>query len=274
MSVWPSSTFSKPSPGAMIDQAHSLSRGLVGCWLLGDGGGSGIADISTGNARGTGSAFTAVQWVGSHHGGLACKFDGTDDVYDLGSRNYLSASRPFSLCFWVIITTIDTNFRGIVQLRKDDGSGWAIATYSTALSDGLTFGESSDSAGQFVLPAPVTGGWHFVTLVYDGSGDLGVTGAYRAFADGVEKTVSSTAAYGALTQINSIGKATAYSYHSGVIEGVRLYERMLRLEDHQLLYAEPYAGITMNNGFAFVAAAGGGATIPIFDHHYRMQRAA
>jgi len=73
----------KPPKGAMLNRGHPYARGLVGLWLMNEGGGNTVADLS-GNG-GAGSFNGDVNWVGGKYG-PALNF--------LGDADYVSAETP------------------------------------------------------------------------------------------------------------------------------------------------------------------------------------
>ncbi len=75
----------KPVLGSQLELGHTLSNGLVGFWLLNEGSGETVQDLS-GNSHNGSTSFGSPTWVAGDRGHIL-DFDGTDDVLGLGIQN-------------------------------------------------------------------------------------------------------------------------------------------------------------------------------------------
>lgn len=86
----------KPPLGSQIDWSHPLSRGLVGCFLMNEGGGGKIGDLLN---KTNGSIQTAPWIVGKD--GPALNFSTTTYQVKLGDTNILDNATSCSFSFWI-----------------------------------------------------------------------------------------------------------------------------------------------------------------------------
>lgn len=231
----------------ILDLAHPLSRGLVGCYLLGET--SGLLDLSPTRANAV-SVSTAPTVVPSHHGGTALHFDGTSQALSaLFSPTLLSA---FTVGCWVRTTGGAGTYRSFVakatggtrnyDLGARGGNVWG--TYCTQAGIGV----GVDGVVPIVLNA-----WTFVVTTYDGS-------TIRLFVDGLpDGSVSAPGGVddaGAGLYIGSLSNSVG-EFFPGDIEGVRIYNRALSQQEILAWRAEPYAGIySVRQPFVGATAAG------------------
>jgi hypothetical protein len=80
------SQYQKPPVGSQVNRGNPLAKGLSVCWLMNEGSGNRIYDLSGNGVTGTFIQHTA--WI-KEGKGSAINFDGTDD--------YISAALPISL---------------------------------------------------------------------------------------------------------------------------------------------------------------------------------
>jgi len=72
----------KPMLGQQIDWNNPLTKGLVGCWLMNEGAGNIVQDLS-GNGN-TGTFMGTVAWTAGNHGS-AISLDGTNSYVTCGN---------------------------------------------------------------------------------------------------------------------------------------------------------------------------------------------
>jgi len=104
---------------ANSEQRSEVWEGGVGVWLMNEGTGDTVADLSGNGNNGTlkGNTYFAV---GSR--GTNLVFDGAEDYVDLGSGQQLSA---FTIVVWVKNVPYDNNTKIIIE-RQDYDSPWAM----------------------------------------------------------------------------------------------------------------------------------------------------
>ena len=86
----------KPYRGTPLNKNHPLARGLAGCWVMNEGTGFKVFDLSGNGNTGTMTGMTNSDWVPGTDG-YALDFDGTDDYIAVGDRSSLQFSDAFTI---------------------------------------------------------------------------------------------------------------------------------------------------------------------------------
>lgn len=248
------SIISKPSPGRLLDLAHPLSRGLVGFWLLGDGGAR--ANDSTGkNNHGILTSFPVNSWVGGPSGGSALRFDGAASYIPLPSM----AAR-FTTEATVVLevrlrlhTPVDDAKTGLISLgvgslpRYPYVDGTIYCDYFSNIRKTVGVGLVTDRTQWHqvaVTSTPGANGWRFYQngqLYYLDTGD-------------------STISLAPVVEIGRHNNGGSNYELDGDLNFVRLYNRSLSNLELLQLKADPYAGFVADDQFLdwFAPAAAGG----------------
>ena len=117
----------KPIRGIRINKSHPLARGLVGYWLLNEGTGSKIFDLS-GNGN-TGTLQGDTHFVPGKFGS-ALDFDGTGDYVDIPVSNSLNMTGDIFVSYWLYYRTVaSNNYDGRVIYPYSSGNGYEILHY-------------------------------------------------------------------------------------------------------------------------------------------------
>ena len=82
----------KPPKGAMLNRGHPLALGLVGCWLMNEGGGNIVNDLS-GNGNTGVFVGDGVSWSAGKYG-PGISLAGSDDYVSLGTNACILGSIP------------------------------------------------------------------------------------------------------------------------------------------------------------------------------------
>lgn len=247
--------FSKPLR-PVLDINHPLSRGLVGCWLLGDNPGL-TTDISVNENSGSYSNSPTV--VASHHGGMASSFNGTTQLVSIPNSAALNLTR-FTVGAWAFVTGGAGGDRPLISKRNGAGDN---RTYYLAARGANTWGfyfttGANNYQGTDGTIAVASSVWQHVVATYDGA-------TIRVFVDGVAGGTAATAGPPDATTV-PVGIAgfpdgIVPVWFPGSIEGVRIYNRALSVAEILAWKAEPYAGICAA-GTQFVLAYAAAATPP------------
>jgi len=108
----------KPPRGILLDRSHPLSRGLIGCWLLNEGSGNKVFDLSGNGHHGTFKNMDPqTDWVGGRDG-FAVDFDGSDDYIEWPAKASLIpiATNHVSCLIWIKLNVNPTgDFGGLVM---------------------------------------------------------------------------------------------------------------------------------------------------------------
>lgn len=238
----------KPLPGAQINPAHPLSRGLVGCWLFNEGSGSRANDISGNGNHGTLTNMSPNAqnsgWGGSKFGGGLC-FDGTGDQVQTTAA---VTTRNLSVVGWARLNNPDgvdaalwaalegTSYRYF--LFELEGAEGKIYLY---LGDGSTYSPYSSAIMSFDC------GWHQVGVTIAGGG--GITFYYDGVAVGTANSAQPETAF-------TLGfTSDDYRRLQGAIDHGSVYNRALSAAEVMQLYNDPFCTLLSPRRW-YVAAAG------------------
>jgi hypothetical protein len=212
--------------GSPIDREHPLARGLVGCWLMNEGSGNKIQDLS-GNGN-TGTFVNHTKWTGGRFGSCL-SFDGTDD-YVLFGKSFNQKS--FTKMAWINCTNATTR-RNIFGTVDSIGSLFCLYTsnqlsyYDYDLTPAGWYGASSATNVSLTI-------WHQVAVTYSGA-------AITLYLDGCI-VVGPTAATGTPRAYNGIGTYNiTNSPWLGLIDNAQVWDRALTASEIAQLYRDPFA---------------------------------
>jgi len=213
--------FAKPSRG------HQLSKGLVGYWLMNEGSGTKVYDLS-GNGN-TGSLVGNTHFVPGKFGS-ALDFDGTVDYVNLGGA--ILTTYPMTMICWfeTDVRSDDTLF----VLKHDSANSFYLMT--DADGDVRLRVEAVNVIDYALTGVFTLNEWHMA------AGVLTSATHRRAYLDGKGGGVRT----GDLTPIGINGTRIGGNSHTsawdynGRISHVMLYNRALLASEVALLYREPF----------------------------------
>jgi hypothetical protein len=238
----------KPYRDIQLNRYDPLSRGLVGCWLLNEGSGKIVKDYSGDNSSGSLSgdaAFTAGKF------GTCINFDGNGDYINLGNRETLQVTVPFSVSAWI-------------RMNSMTADGWVIATDKYALGDtngkyygchlkigssGVVVGMYGDGTGNLpssrrtaqTTTAPVTANtWHHIVLVCRGPTDwtIAVNGInLNLYYGGSGGSIAYSTSPAVIGQNQSVASP---QWFNGKIDNCLIYNRPLQTTEISRLYYKPF----------------------------------
>lgn len=233
--IFPQSVHIKPLGQPFIDGSNSLSQGLVGWWMMNEGGGLTVYDRSGNNNDGAMTNMTVSDWVAGNHGGKALNFNGIDGYISLPTKNVDITKGTVSAWFqlnnsaftgglWQIYTT---NSDRLVLYYFATSNAWELAigsTISVVVSEVHTDVDN----------------WHNVVLTYDTTNDK-----YEIYFDGILEDSSTTAfADQTLASTQEIGRyvfsGSGNEFH-GLVDDFRIWNRVLNAREIQKLSQESYA---------------------------------
>ncbi len=222
----------KPMLGQMINWAHPLAKGLVGCWIMNEGSGDRIYDIS-GN-RNNGDFGGNPLWNPGDRG-QALAFDGANDYVVIADSASLNTITAITLSAWIKSSDIDgwivgkDNVGAIrpYSVRRYDVAGdsiirFGIDTGATVFLNGLI--DMSDTQ------------WVFVAATYDGVN-------MKIYIDGIfDTSVGETGNIRVNTDPVHIGiRGGGALPFNGDISSIMIWNRALSAQEVSQLYYEPYA---------------------------------
>lgn len=226
--------WNKPPIGSQIDFSHPLSRGLVGCWLMNEGSGNRICDLS---GNGNHGVINGPLWHPRARG-HALAFDGIDDYVSLPAACILAGNEiTINISIKADIVKADT------FLIFADAVGEVIKIYFFH-SDGRTYWYCG-GGGQIEFirktnPVELLGQFHNWTFWKNAN-----TGLMKMFIDGKEWMSGSAKVMPitAPTAAAKLGNSSSGSAFQGDISHAIIYNRALSAAEILDLYINPYGFI-------------------------------
>jgi len=210
-------TRQKPPLGSLINWAHPLAKGLVGCWLINEGSGNKIINLVDNTLV---TLFSAIK---RSPDGVKVNSQ-LITFYDFGSAKKISFS---AICkSYYVSTVVDVGF---IMGTNAAGTGTTFLSWKDeAASETLAIYNASDiSYGSVVVP----NNWYNIALTNDV-----VSNKYKGYLNGVID--GELAAVTADTRFISVGHT---KLNDGELAFFHLYNRALTAQEVQQLYINPYA---------------------------------
>ena len=219
----------KPSVAARLIRGYPLARDLVCCYLMNEGSGTRLFDLSGNNNNGTFAAGAASpSWIGGRFG-PALSFAG-DDYFTFSSN--ITFSGAYTIAMWFYVDAWDANYRMMIS-RGPSGTYEKIGT-SNDMAHFLVRSKTS-GASDATVSLPSTGAWHFLTLT-------------RNSLDKVDLYIDAgppSRLYGDAAQTgNAVWGAIGYSvsqFWNGTLDNVLLCNRALSAQEIRQLYLDQFA---------------------------------
>lgn len=255
----------KPPLGSQLILGHPLTRGLAGYWLMNEGGGNIVADLS-GNIgegeMGGNSLFTArengIAYEGTASGDGILLPTGYDPLAGLSSFSVVIYIRPSTVTVDGGIFYSDTHALNRPIVSWFDTAGVKPIGVIVTTTGGTT-GAIYSSSGVTI------NNWYSIVLTYSGT-------SVRLYINGIEDTGGAFPAALTGTLIPASGRHCIANQNTlaskglvGFVDHTALYNRALSANEIASLYADPYQMFRQEPielwAAASPAAAGG---IPIF----------
>lgn len=214
----------KPVLGSQLELGHPLATGLVGLWLMNEGSGGKVFDLSGNNNDGT---FVADTFWTAGKFGSALSFDGTGDYVDTGITG-IDPRNSYTIVFWINWRALDAN--QTIGCRNGGGDRFYIGIDTTRAFFGA--GGTFKSAVAHGMSAGV---WYQVALVIDGTNAL-------YYVNGILKDSFTYVGAAAITNSFHIGDmgGSAGNETNGLISHTLLYNRALTVSEIALLSIKPF----------------------------------
>jgi len=228
--------------------SHPRARGLVGCWLMNEGSGSIVQDLS-GNGNTGALTGDELLWVGGTTG-PAIYFGGTTDWISIGDKPTLEGMNQLSIV--AKVRPVDASTQQWVIGKTN---AYALEVYLDRIRYRI-WGGGSEVAVFSNNPSIFDNTWHTIAGVYDGT-------AVKTFVDGVFHL--SSAETGAIPSnsspvgIGAYPSAPSILEFNGDIEYVYVYNRTLSTSEIVQLYREPFCMFDRDPIELWTGAMGGGA---------------
>lgn len=234
---------SKPPLGAQINWNHPLSRGLVACFLMNEGGGVKVIDLV---GKYPFVLSGGATWK-SNNKGIGINFDGINGIgvcnTNLGFTNYpisiLWMGRSNSVSteetVWCLSHTADTNNYFLISAVGNDGArGWEYQVRNNV--------DASNTPGFSVADSGVSidSSCHIINCVSSNSSN------HKIYVDGILKdTDTNTTNFNSPLSKHVIGGLirSTTDYETSQSNLLIIWNRVLSPSEIRQLYIEPYCFI-------------------------------
>ena len=240
----------KPPKGAMLNRGSNYARGLVGCWLMNEGGGTIVNDLSGNGQSLLFDATTPPAWDSGKYGPCVT---GVDDKI-LGTAPAVNSTSPgdMSVVAWYKVNSIASSYGIVITTNLYisssvlGGSGWCLGHSYGQSPPRPTFwlGPDSDTAnqirvgndGSYTIPLSE---WVMVAATFDSATKtayLYINGVYQ-----VSDTEANATSY-AHTQLSFFQGNDSHSSQelNGSISHSLVYNRALSATEMLNLYRSPF----------------------------------
>ncbi len=222
----------KPTRGLRLNKSHTLTRGLVGYWLMNEGTGIKVFDLS-GN-RNTGSIAYDFSWsVGKF--GSALKGGGVNAYVSCGNSDILDITDKLSISSWVNITD-NTTRQNIVErevyVSDGDQGGYLLRYRGDTSPKKFRFVTRNNAQSTVQYNYSGTDEWIHIVVVYDGTDSV-------IYANGVEE--GRAASVGIRSAPSRVLYISNYTFTlNGLVDNVMIWNRALSASEVALLYRKPF----------------------------------
>jgi hypothetical protein len=242
----------KPPRGTLVNKSHPIARGLVACWLLNEGGGNTLFDVS-GNGKNLAKNSAATWVIGEAGFGYDQDANESTSIADFHVNNITLETRVIHQS----ARNGNTAYNGIVAKWVTGSDCWFLG----ANAGGFSFWVSTSGGDYGIDTGTFTNGVLFHEVgTYDGE-------TSRLYVDGLELSTNATPSgnlntYTTATWLGRQQSSTA-RWFPGTIFYVRIWDRALTAVEVRWLYEEPYAMFERLSprGFLYVAPAAGDIVI-------------
>lgn len=221
----------KPPKGMVLNQGRV--KGLVGFWLMNEGSGSTVQDLS-GN-RNTGTFVADTAWIGGKFGPAINIID--EDAVDFGKPSILDSTNAAG----TVIVWFNTDSVGAATQMFISNASWGGDRNGFALgrlNANLVYILADNAGSQFATGATtlVANTWYQAVLTWDGT-------TVKMYLNGIED-YSAAETKNPISNVNNLylgrdGAAAAFWY-VGLLDGVSIYNRALSPSEILKRYKNPF----------------------------------
>ncbi len=218
----------KPTRAIQLNKSHPLSRGIVGCWLMNEGGGGKIFDLS-GNGN-NGILYGNTHFVPGKFGNCL-SFDGSGDYVSISENTAFNfTTQGFSISIWVRGRT--DGVAGVISRRQTEHVG--NIGYAINVAGGVyrlyIDGDNYQQVGN-----TNDNNWYHIVLTSDGTTKRIYCNSIIA---GSITAVISSSSYSLV--LGRFSNDLNDYYFNGEIDDVMIFNRALSATEVAQLYREPF----------------------------------
>ncbi|MHA2067699.1 MAG: LamG-like jellyroll fold domain-containing protein [Candidatus Thorarchaeota archaeon] len=232
--------YQKPMLGRQLNRAHPLSKGLVGAWVMNEGSGDRVNDLSGNGNHGT---ITGTGWVAGDKGPA---FGGNRTGYITLPNLGVSGSTPRTVVMKFYLLNTDSSDDALVCWGTDTADGNNFTIYSNLNGAGQIYLYTKGRDKYTASNVFSANKWHSAALSYNG-GNIEDADSIEMYVDGNSVNFSDV---GANTGVLDTGDTNYFIEHwafdaaddlRGYMEHVYIYDRVLAPAEISWLHREPYA---------------------------------
>lgn len=248
-------------PTFAIDWGNSITKGMVGCWLMDEGNGKIAADL-VGQSDGEFPSGFEPTWQKSRKLGNAVKFDATNDIIVTNANNKLNNLGPLTVSAWCQKLSPFSSSARLVSKENVSGAGEGMWYVSNVSTGAITFVKGgSTNLVRTSSNVIFLNNIHHIVVTWDGS----TTAAnVHIYIDGIEGSYSTTTNGATLNSDaaldfnigNRTNKGTPWN---GFIKNVQLWNRVLKANEVRALYSNPTSILVKRKRIVYFPAGGSGA---------------
>ncbi len=230
----------KPVLGSQIQLGHPLARGLVGLWLMNEGSGNVVQDLS-GNGN-TGTATSGVSWTGGPFGSVL-NFPGAVDYVEIADSPILRpGTGDYTIGVWLEVPFSGDTWAGIYSkgmYTSAVANTWGLLREGTSTTR-VAYQQATDGGGAFgcnISSGVMADGWRFILARRIGTTTQLYVDAILIAQDtsaGDNLSITSSVAIASDTVVRKI-------CFDGNISHAFQYNRALSVSEIALLYQNPFA---------------------------------
>lgn len=227
----------QPPVGTSINKNHPLAKGLVGCWLLNEGGGKKAIDSSGMNQLegvvSSSSVFTVKQ-----RGSCVSFPSGANSMVNLGTQPIFSTlTGNMTLSAWINTSTVGSGVRNITGVFGAGSSGTIFDINRTAGKLDGTWANTVIATGSVVLS--INTWYHVVMVRYGSTGSWTCDFYINGVLDNSTSGIATNPNAGTFGIIGALASNSAPFF--GFINDVKMYNRALSASEIRQLYTSPYS---------------------------------
>ncbi|MGD9162924.1 MAG: hypothetical protein PVG39_31245, partial [Desulfobacteraceae bacterium] len=215
----------------------SESSSLVGWWKLDETSGLTAVDSSIFGNDGTLENMSGNEWTGGTLGG-ALEFDGDNDYVDLPIGDVINSLTDCTITSWVNWTGLGNDWQRIWDFGSNEYENMYLCPNSASghIQFAITLGSWMDE-DQTITSDVLPTGWHHTVVIIDSANS-----SHTIYLDGEFAAENTSARYTpsnlGKTKDNMLGRSQYSSdpYFNGIIDDVRIYNRVLEPEEIAQLY--------------------------------------
>lgn len=233
----------KPPLGTQINSGHPLAKGLVGAWLMNEGGGGKVYDITGNNNTGT---LSAVTWPAGNVG-VSTGYNGSSSNIDCGRVTKIEGAANLTVSLWCKPSALTQNLTicakwnystqgtfGFQQYQSQSAGDIKLFIATSPTDPGTGYGEET------TFQPLKAGQWNHVLFTFTGGTGAtiyvnGKSGAQSRIGSPPSTLTSATADF-ILGEFQGLGR-----WWSGSLDNCLVYNRALSPSEIRQLYAQPFA---------------------------------